>query len=184
MDFYSIQNDDYMDNPINANSVEYVEQEEYPLAKFTEAYNQPTGEEEEYADYEEELYGKNLVYSGYVPKAGSRQQYGMETMNKNNMVCFDLDKVSQIKKENKMFVEEQGKQMMSMVDIINAYEKENDDLKSKLNTCNIQCNPSMNNSGDSYDNIYKKYSTYMYNYNLYYILLVVLLIILLLVIIM
>jgi len=43
MDFYSIQNNDYMDNPINANSVEYVEQEEYPLANFSEAYNQPNG---------------------------------------------------------------------------------------------------------------------------------------------
>jgi len=183
MDFYSIQNNDYMDNPINANSVEYVEQEEYPLANFSEAYNQPNGEEEEdYSEYDEELRGKNLVYSGYVPKSRLMQQSGMETTNKNNMVCFDLDKVSQIKKENKMFVEEQGKQMMSLVDIIGAYEKENTDLKSKLNTCNMECNPSMNNNNSN--DIYKKYNMYMYNYNLYYVLLVVLLVILLFIIIM
>ena len=49
------------------------------------------------------------------------------------MTCIDNDKLNQIKQENKQFVRQQSQQMMMLTDIVNAYQKENEMLKQRIN---------------------------------------------------
>lgn len=52
--------------------------------------------------------------------------------NESGMICISNDKFNAIKKENQEFVENQSKQMLTLIDIINAYKKENELLQEQI----------------------------------------------------
>lgn len=180
------------------NNNNYIEEEIKPLNKFVKAYTQPSddydyddddeyynnvnyniyGKHETNYDYKNEVFGRNMNKSNYENNSNNYNRIRGD----NNLVCFNIDKITQANQENSRFVEEQGKQMTSLVDIISGYEQENTNLRSKLDHCNTTCKP-LNVTGQYVAQRNEGFSTYVYNYNLYYILLAILLFILLIIII-
>ena len=49
-----------------------------------------------------------------------------------NMTCISNDKLNAIKKENQEFVENQSKQMLVLIDVMNAYKTDNNTLQQQI----------------------------------------------------
>lgn len=83
---------------------------------------------------------------------GSTENIGEQSDSGTNLVCMDINLFKKIHNDDHKFISEQSKQALTLIDIINAYSAENENLKSQLKNEMTEANEGFgNNNCDDFD---------------------------------